>query len=132
MRRCLMEEIASTEFYSIQIDRAKNRLFLTYKGSWMKHDDVSEFVNDHISARKRLSSGFTTLVDVRPMEAMLISDVVEKVVEDAVQAGIRKAARVYDRPTFIRRQAEQIHRKSGLKSREFDNMADAEAWLDEP
>ena len=127
-----MEEIASTDFYSIRIDPAKNRLYLTYKGSWVKHDDVSEFVNDHVSARERLSPGFTTLVDVRPMQSMLISDVVEQVVADAVKGGIRKAARVYDRPTFIRRQAEEIHQKSGLKSKSFDSIADAESWLDEP
>ena len=127
-----MKEIASTEFYSILIDTGKNRMFLTYKGSWMKHDDVPDFVKDHALAIGQLSSGFTVLVDVRPMQAMLMTDVVEKVQTDAVQAGIRKAARVYDRPTFIQRQAEQIHQKTGMQSKAFDNMADAEAWLGEP
>jgi 3-deoxy-D-manno-octulosonic acid (KDO) 8-phosphate synthase len=127
-----MKEIASTEFYSILIDTGKNRMFLTYKGSWMKHDDVPDFVNDHARAMERLSRGFTVLADVRPMQAMLITDVIEKVQKDSIQAGIRKAARVYDRPTFIRRQADQIRQKTGLKAMVFDSVADAEAWLDEP
>jgi hypothetical protein len=127
-----MKEIASTEFYSILIDTGKNRMFLTYKGSWMKHEDVSGFANDCALATEGLTPGFTVLSDVRPMEAMLITDVIEKVQKDSIQAGIRKAARVYDRPTFIKRQAEQIHQKTGLKSKAFDSVADAEAWLDDP
>ncbi len=130
--RCTMQEIAVTPFYRIHIDKGKNRLFIVYIGSWIRLDQVPNFVKDHATAVGLLSRGFTALVDVREMESMLLTDVVEKVQMDAVRAGIRKAARVYDRPTFIQVQAERIHKKTGLNSRAFEDMTDAENWLDQP
>ncbi|MCA1960929.1 MAG: hypothetical protein LDL33_09035 [Desulfomonile sp.] len=127
-----MREIASTDFYSIHVDMAKNRLFITYKGAWMKPAQVPNFVKDHADAIKLLSPGFTALVDVRQMEAMLLSDFIRQAQSDAIQAGIKKAARIYDKPTFIQIQAEHIHKKTGLNSKAFDDVAAAEAWLDEP
>lgn len=126
-----MNETASTDFYTIGVDRAKNRLFITYKGAWIRPAQVPDFVTDHAQALKLLSPGFTALVDVRQMESMLLTDFVQQVQMDALKAGIRKAARVYDRPTFIQVQAEHIHKKTGLSSKAFDSVADAEAWLDE-
>jgi hypothetical protein len=128
----MMQEIASTPFYSIHIDKTKNRLFIVYKGSWMKEAQVPNFAEDHASAVRQLSPGFTALVDVRPMEAMFLTDLIEEVQKEGMRAGIRKAARVYDRPTFIQIQAEWIHNRTGMNSREFDNMTDAESWLNEP
>jgi len=65
------------------------------------------------------------------MDAMLLSDFIREAQSDAVKAGIRKAARIYDKPTFIRIQADQIHKKNGLNSKAFYNVTNAEAWLDE-
>ena len=126
-----MNEIASTEFYTIGIDKAKNRLFIIYKGAWIKPAQVPDFVKDHARACALLSPGFTALIDVRQMESMLLTDFVHQVQMDSIRAGIRKAARVYDRPTFIQVQAEHIRKKTGLNQKAFDNVADAEAWLDE-
>lgn len=123
--------IADTDFYGIEVDRAKNRMYLTYKGSWVKPQDVTSFADDHQRAYKSLEEGFTVLVDVRPMEAMLLSDFVEKVQRDAVAAGIKKAARVYDRESFIKLQADRINVKTGIGSRAFYDVESAEAWLDE-
>jgi hypothetical protein len=127
-----MTLIAETDYYSIRIDRLMNRMFLAYKGSWTKPEQVPDFLKDHATAIGLLSPGFTVLVDVRGMESMVLTDFVEKAQMDAMEKGIRKAARVYDRPTFIQIQAESIHRKTGIKSKAFESMADAEAWLDEP
>jgi hypothetical protein len=127
-----MNQIASTEFYTIGVDRTRNRLFITYKGAWTKPSQVPDFVKDHAKAIGLLSGGFTALVDVRAMETMLLTDLVKRVQVDALEAGILKAARVYDRPTFIQIQAEQIHKKTGMKSMSFNSVADAEAWLEEP
>lgn len=126
-----MIPIASTDFYSIQVDTVKNRMFIVYKGSWVRPEQVPNFLSDHADAIKRLKSGFTVLVDVGPMEAMLLTDHIEQAQKDAIQAGIKKAARVYERPTIIRAQAERIHEKTEMNARAFDNVADAEAWLDE-
>ena len=127
-----MKSIASTDFYSIDVDQLKNRMVLTYKGSWIRPDQVPNFLEDHAAAVRLLSKGFTVLADVRQMEGMFLSDYVEKVQKHALEAGIRKAARVYPGPSFIRVQADRIHERTGIRSKAFESMEEAEAWLDEP
>lgn len=126
-----MNTIADNDFYRIAISEPQNRLYLTYKGSWMRDKDVANFAADHEKAVASLRSGFTVLVDVRPMEAMLLTDYVEKVQRQAVEAGISKAARVYDRESFIKLQSDRINVKTGIPSRAFYDLESAEAWLDE-
>jgi len=127
-----MREIASTDFYSIHVDTAKNRLFVTYRGAWTKPTQVPNFLKDHSEAIKELTPGYTALIDFRKMEAILLTDFMEKVQIDSIQTGIRKAARIYDRPTFIQIQADHIGKKTGLNARAFESIAEAEAWLEEP
>lgn len=126
-----MQTIASTDFYRIDVDEAKNRMYITYKGSWLKSTDAAEFADRHKEALARLKPGFTVFVDVRPMESMLLTDRVEQVQRDAVAAGIRKAARVYDKESFIKVQADRINLRTGISSMAFYDPAAAEAWLDE-
>lgn len=127
-----MKPIASNDYYSLEVDPAKNRLYLAYKGSWIKAQEVGAFVEDHQKALDCLTAGFTTLVDVRPMEAMLLTDFVEAVQKQAVDKGIRKAARVYTKEGFIKTQADRINVRTGIRSRAFFRVDEAEAWLDEP
>lgn len=127
-----MIEIASTDFYTIQVDQEKNRLLMAYRGSWVKPDQIPNYVSDHAKAIKLLKPGFTCLVDCRKMEAMLLTDFIAQAQKDAIAAGTRKAARVYAGSTFIEVQAAGIHKKTGMNARAFQSVADAEAWLDEP
>ena len=66
------------------------------------------------------------------MESMLLTDFIQKAQKDAIEAGTRKAARVYEGSTFIEVQAEGIHKKTGMNAKAFQSVAEAEAWLDEP
>ena len=127
-----MELIADTDFYSFNVDRAKNRIYLVYKGFWKTPDQVPDHVKHHTEAVSKLSPGFTVLADVRQMEGVVITDIIEECQRYAIKAGIRKAARVYAKPTFMQAQADQMHKKTGMKSRGFYSVEEAEAWLDEP
>ncbi len=126
-----MELIAETDFYRIRIDRSKNRMYLDYKGFWKRLAQVPDFVKHHAEAVGQLSRGFTVLADVRQMEAVIIMDVIEECQRYAINAGIKKAARVYDQPTFKELQADDMHKKTGMKSKSFYDAEEAEAWLDD-
>ncbi len=126
-----METIADNDFYRIEVSEAENRMYLTYRGSWIREKDVATFPDDHEQALVCLKKGFTVLVDVRPMVAMLLVDYVEKVQRRAIAAGIKKAARVYDRETFIKFQSDRINVKTSISSQAFYDMESAQAWLDE-
>jgi hypothetical protein len=126
-----MELIHETDYYTFQINRLKNRMYLKYRGFWKKPDQVPDFVKHHDETISHLRPGFTALVDVRQMEGLIITDVIEEVQRHAVKAGIRKAARVYDKPTFKQVQADSMHEKSGMKGKGFFSVEEAEAWLDD-
>ncbi len=126
-----MELIAATPFYSYHIDKGKNRMYVSYKGAWLKPSQVPDFVKHHVEAIGQLTSGFTVLADVREMESVVIMDVIEQCQKQAIEAGIRKAARVYTKPTFMQIQADSMHQRTGMQSKAFYDYAEAEAWLDE-
>ncbi len=126
-----MELISSTPFYSLQIDRSKNRMIVAYKGAWLKPDQVPDFVKHHGEAMKQLRKGFTVLADWREMESIFITDVIEQCQKQSVAAGISKVARVYAAPTFKEIQADSMSQRTGIKSKVFYDIAAAEAWLDE-
>ena len=86
-----MELIASTPFYSYHIDKAKNRMYVAYKGAWLKPSQVPDFVKHHVEAISQLTRGFTVLADVRQMESVFITDVIEECQKQAIAAGVSKA-----------------------------------------
>jgi hypothetical protein len=127
----IMELIASTPFYSYHIDKAKNRMYVAYKGAWLKPSQVPDFVKQHGQAIGQLRPGFTILADWREMESVFITDVIEECQKQAVAAGVSKVARVNAKPTFKEIQAESMSQRTGIKSKAFYDIAEAEAWLDE-
>lgn len=48
-----------------------------------------------------------------------------------MQAGMRKAARLFERETFLKLQMDQVSGKTGFPVQSFFDRAEAEAWLDE-
>ena len=126
-----MELIASTPFYSLSVDKAKNRLYAVYRGAWLKPSQVQDFVKHHVEASGQLRVGFTVLADWREMESVFITDVIEECQKQAVAAGVSKVARVNAKPTFKEIQAESMSQRTGIKSKAFYDIAEAEAWLDE-
>ena len=106
-------------------------MYVAYKGFWKTPDQVSDFGKHHAVAVGKLSPGFTVLADVRQMEGVIVTDIIEECQTYAIKAGIRKAARVYAKPTFMEAQADRMHEKTGMKSKGFYSVEEAEAWLDE-
>lgn len=127
-----MKYVASTDFYRIEVDQERNRLFLTFRGSWIKPEQVPHYLEDHSAAVGLLSPGFTALVELREIEAMLLSDYLEESQIDAVKAGIKKAARVYGERALIKTQTDRINKRTGLRSQAFKDPKEAEEWLDRP
>ena len=126
-----MELVHETDYYTFEIDRLKNRMYLKYRGFWKRPDQVPDFVKHHAETIGRLSPGFTVLVDVRQMEGVILTDLIEECQRQSIKAGVAKLARVYEKPTFMQVQAEVVRERTGVKSKEFYSVEEADAWLDE-
>ena len=126
-----MKEIASTDFYTIGVDPAKNRIYFTMRGSWTSEKEVPDWL-EHVAAAVELCSpGFTELIDWTGSSAILLSDYIAGAQEIAMKAGLRKAARVYDRESFVKRQMNSLTEKTGFPVKSFADREEAEVWLDE-
>ena len=126
-----MELIASTPFYSYHIDKAKNRMYVAYKGAWLKPSQVPDFVKHHVEAISQLTpaSQFSRIGEKwnRCLLPMLLRNVRSR----PLRRDVSKVARVNAKPTFKEIQAESMSQRTGIKSKAFYDIAEAEAWLDE-
>jgi hypothetical protein len=125
-----MEVIAVTPYYIYSVDKAKNRLYVTYRGDWLNPFALCDCLRHHEEAISQLSPGFTILADWREMESLFITDIIEECHKQDISAGIGKLARVYDHPTFKEIQACSVSKRTGITAKSFYDFAAAESWLD--
>ncbi|MDQ7782037.1 MAG: hypothetical protein RDU20_04110 [Desulfomonilaceae bacterium] len=126
-----MKTIVSNDFYTVAVDPAKNRIYFTMRGSWIKEKEVQDWPNHVAEAVRLCSPGFTELIDWTGSKAILLTDYIAKAQEIAVKGGLRKAARVYDEESFAKHQMDTLTKETKFPVRSFFNRQEAEAWLDE-
>lgn len=126
-----MKTIASSGAYTVKVDERKNRMFLTNRGAWTDPDQVSGWLDDLGTAIKLCRPGFTALIDWTQSTGILLTDLVEEAQKLLMQGGMRRAARVHERETFLKHQMDRTSEKTGFPVKSFFDMKEAEAWLDE-
>lgn len=126
-----MKAIANNEFYILTVDERKNRIHLTMQGEWINFSQVSGWLDHNSEAVKLCAPGFTTLIDWTSVKATGLPDFIADAQEVMMKAGLRKAARVYDRETFLKFQLDRLTEKTKFPVRSFFDRSEAEAWLDE-
>ena len=126
-----MKTVASNEAYAIAVDEVKSRIYFTMRGSWTDTKRVSGWLDDLAAAIKLCRPGFTELIDWRQSTAILLTDYIGKAQKMAMDAGLHKAARVYDRETFLKRQMDTLTEQTSFPVKSFFDLEEAEAWLDE-
>jgi hypothetical protein len=129
-----MKRIAKTAYYSIDIDKTKNRIYLTIGGFWKNVTVVPNYFDDIKKAAQEVSPGFTILTDVSQM-ATPPSDVGslhEKAQQVLIEAGLKKTAEIIPREKAIEQMVlKKWSVKSGMVKGTFHDKFAAETWLDE-
>jgi hypothetical protein len=125
-----MKTVASTDFYTIEVEQAKNRVYFTLRGSWIDAQKLSAWEGDVAAAFRLCSRGFTELIDWTDVQGILLTDSIEKAQRLAMDSGIRKAARLFPRETFAKMQMDTLTKKTSFPVRTFYDRKEAEAWLD--
>jgi hypothetical protein len=125
-----MKTVASTDFYTIEVDQAKNRVYFFLKGSWVDAQKLSAWESDVSAALRLCTRGFTELIDWTAVQSILLTDTIEKAQRLAMESGIRKAARLFPRETFSKMQMDTLTKKTSFPVKTFSDKKEAEAWLD--
>ena len=130
----MREVVAKNEYYEMEVDKEKNRSYSKYIGYWESVDAVPNYLEDIKAVIRRLKPGFTTVIDLREMkiphpEVINLMIEAQRVGEDA---GFSKSARVVLAP-LEKLATKRIVNVANVKekSREFNSVEEAEAWLDE-
>jgi len=126
-----MKTIASNDAYSVAVEEIKNRIYLTNRGSWTDVKQVAGWLDDLDAAARLCKRGFTVLVDWTQSSAILLTDHVAEAQKLLMQAGMRKAARLFERETFLKLQMDNVSGKTGFPVKSFFDRSEAEAWLNE-
>lgn len=119
--------------YEIGYDLSTNRMYLRIKGFWKSAEEVPDFVQDIDAVSGKLQRGFTLVADLRqmktpPVEVNLIHQESQKAVN---RNGLSYTAEILqDKDIVLNNVVKNIARETGMKKKEFTNMKEAEAWLD--
>ncbi|MGC9671196.1 hypothetical protein ACNTMW_32200 [Planosporangium sp. 12N6] len=117
--------------YEVAVDTAKNRLYLVVKGYWSKPQEVPDYVDDLVSAAQRLRPAFTMVSDCTQMRPHHedVMPVHLTAQQEVMKVGLARVAEVLP-GAGTRLQARRMSNNTGMFKAEFDDRAEAEAWLD--
>ena len=127
-----MELVAKTDKYELNRDEVKNRAFLTFFGFWENSNAVPNFYDDCMKLLNSMKPGFTLIANLKNLKTPP-RDVVElftRVQKAIVERGVSKSAEVVD-SALVKVNVDESSDASSIKKKQFENIADALAWLDE-
>ncbi|MHA2271196.1 MAG: hypothetical protein ACXACI_04990 [Candidatus Hodarchaeales archaeon] len=128
----MLSKKRGNEYYSLQTNEAKNRIYFTLAGLTPSVDAIPNFEADWRDAVGDVKPGFTILGDLREMmpHPPDVEGLNVKVQKWLLENGCRKVAQVA--PIEVVAHVNAFSEKSGLKSilRGFHYPRTAEIWLD--
>ena len=110
-----MKIIYSNDFYEIGVDSARNLLYFTGKGKWVRRSDV-ERAPDHLrEASRYLTPGCKVLSNVQGVEVTLLPDVVMSIQKVVADLRPDKVAAVWSQQVLAAMQLDRTAEKAGAE-----------------
>lgn len=124
--------IAQEEYYKIEINKTKNRLYFTALKNWIGIKNFPYFEAHWKEGVSHLKTNFTVLADLRLMP--IISKELEKLFSEiqayTIQNGVLYVAEIAALNDISNLQLEQISNRSELPFSKFTTFEGAEKFLD--
>lgn len=126
-----MITIAENKQYTLQVNKAKNRAFLTINGFW-RAVEISNYLNDWDKALASLTKGFTLLTDatkmkIHPADVRTIHEAAQKKI---INAGAKKVAELQNEK-ISEMQLDGVSKATSLPKKNFIDREEALKWLDQ-
>lgn len=124
--------VCTNQFYSIEVSKEKNRVYLKIFGFWRNVEVVPDYLSDWTTAIHLVKPGFTLLTDATEMKTH--PQDVRKLHEQAqaivLKAGVSKVAEII-RNDVAEMQLDAVAKSTNFPKQSFRTTEAAEAWLDE-
>jgi hypothetical protein len=126
----MKKEIAKTDYYTIEVDKTKNRIYYTPIGFWRNGSVVPNYLSDIQKALNAVTPGFTFLADVRALKIppQEVQALFKQAQEKAKAAGLSKTAEVLPK-SLLRLAVERTSKETKIQRQGFATIKDAEVWL---
>ncbi len=128
-----MQRIAHTEYYRLDIDDRKKRIYNRVFGTWGDAPEMSQFLEDWDTVLAKISDGYTMLTNARQFRLLSASwaAMTIRIRKKLFQAGIKKIAEVLPERAVTKMQFSTISTHSNnVVTKIFATEDEAEAWLD--
>ncbi len=130
-----MEEIGSTGNVKVAVERAKNRILLTFTGDILHTSAVAPVSDMTRRACDQLEPRFDCLADFTGMKLLSLTDFATNIQAELMRAGVRKVAALWSYESFakiiVEKSAEKVGREYVSRRKSFMDRAEAEKWLGE-
>ena len=125
-------QIATTDKYSIEVDKGRNRIYLKLQGFWRSKAEVPNYFSDWQQATQEVTPGFTILTDAREMKTPTqeVAELHMHTQAMLVAAGLGKTAELVPAGVIEQAALKRYAKESGMQKGSFEDQAEAEAWLD--
>jgi hypothetical protein len=123
--------IAETDYYKIEVDKTKNRVYYTIIGFWKSPSIVPNYLEDTQKAVNEVSPGFNIVTDATQMKIppKEVGKIHEKAQKILVDGGLNKTAEVLPK-SLVKMTLNKYAQKSQMKKQNFETIEEAVAWLD--
>ncbi len=124
--------IIENQYYKLRTDPIKNRIYFIVVGSIKDINLIPHFVEDWQKAISEVQANFTVLSDVRTMgmQAKTVEKLQQSIQSYLMQQGVSEVAEITAINDIANLQASQIVERSGIITKKFKIVEDAEKYLD--
>lgn len=126
-------EIANTNYYELQVDTEKNRVYTKLTGRWTKVEEVPNFFEDWKKTASYTKPNFTIFADIRLMGTLskrvevLHQEIQKYLVEEK---GLLHTAQLASEDSLADYQIHRLTKRSNLTISKFATQEEAESYLD--
>ena len=128
----MKNQIVSNEYFRIEVDNSKNRIYASFFGFWSKMEIMDEYLSYLTKALAAIKKGFTLLADLRTFKT-LPNDLVAKqklAMEDLAKAGMSKVAVILPQSVISEVQLKSSMNETAMPEKQFSTVKKGEEWLD--
>ena len=127
-----MKTIAANSCYTLAYNQALNRIQFSVNGFWKNREAVPAFLKDWKAVLQLVKPNFTLLSDLRTMitHPQEIGGLHVEVQNLLKEAGLLQGACITPHDKIAALQITSIAKQSGMPSRSFTNITEAQAFLD--
>lgn len=126
-----LTHIASNGYYSVSVDTELNRLHLYFAGTWVRADQVPNWLDDVKAGLRLVSPGFTLLTNCTKLHGVLRLDFIVEAERLILEAGLERAAQLYNPKRIVAKTLmEAAAEDAGLQVKQFVDPLEAEAYLE--